>query len=86
MFDLRYKMLKAGYINLHNLTDRDLSVKEETPPKSILSPLFANIFFERLDFWVESNLLVKYNTPRKDEINPAYPKTVYKHLGIMPGM
>lgn len=56
MFDLIHKMLKVGYINLYNLTDSDLSVKEETPQGSILSPLFANIFFERLDHWIELNL------------------------------
>jgi len=53
MIDLIYKMLKVGYINPHDLSDSELEIKKGTPQGSILSPLFANILFDRFDRWVE---------------------------------
>lgn len=81
MIDLIQKVLKVGYINPHNLIDSDLDKKEETPQGSLLSPLFANIFFDRLDHWIEVNLLTRYNIPRENKINPEYTEAVQKHLG-----
>lgn len=81
IIDLIHKMLKIGYINPHDLSDSKLELTEGTPQGSILSPLFANILFNRLDKWVEVNLLTKYNTPRKDIVNPEYSIAVDKHLG-----
>jgi hypothetical protein len=81
MIDLIHKMLKVGYINPHDISDRKLEIEEGTPQGSILSPLFANILFDRLDRWIEINLLTKYNVPRKDSINPEYSVAVDKHLG-----
>ena len=49
MIDLIHKMLKVGYINLHNLSDSKIEMVEGTPQGSILSPLFANILFDRFD-------------------------------------
>jgi Reverse transcriptase (RNA-dependent DNA polymerase) len=46
---LVYKMLRVGYISIHQLEDSKLEQKEGTPQKSILSPLFSNIFFHTLD-------------------------------------
>jgi retron-type reverse transcriptase len=81
MIDLIHKMLKVGYINPHDISDSKLEIEEGTPQDSILSPLFANILFDRLDRWIEINLLTKYNVPRKDSINPEYSVAVDKHLG-----
>jgi hypothetical protein len=79
MIDLIHKMLKVGYINPHDISDSKLKIEEGTPQGSILSPLFANILFDRLDRWIEINLLTKYNVPRKDSINPEYSVAVDKH-------
>jgi hypothetical protein len=81
IIDLIYKMLKVGYVNPHNLSDSSLEMDEGTPQGSVLSPLFANILFDRFDRWVEINLLTEFNVPRKDSINPDYAKAVYKHIG-----
>nr|QYB22879.1 hypothetical protein [Nitzschia ovalis] len=81
IIDLIYKMLKVGYINLHDLSDSKLEMTEGTPQGSILSPLFANILFDRFDRWVEMFLLTKFNVPRKDSVNPKYAEAVTKHLG-----
>ena len=81
MIDLIHKMLKVGYINSHNLSDSKMEMVEGTPQGSTLSPLFANILFDRFDRWVEINLLTKSNIPRKDNINPEYAEAVTKHFG-----
>lgn len=59
MTDLIYKILKVGYINLHDIFDSKLDKRRGTPQESILSPLFVNILFDRFDRWVEMNLLIK---------------------------
>jgi len=81
MIDLIHKMLKVGYINPHDLSDSELEIKEGTPQGSILSPLFANILFDRFDRWVEVHLLTKFNVKRQDSISPEYAEAVNKHLG-----
>jgi group II intron reverse transcriptase/maturase len=81
ILDLIQKMLKVGYINPHDLSDGKFEIEEGTPQGSILSPFFANILFDRFDRWVETNLLIKYNVPRKNSVNPEYTNTVIKHLG-----
>lgn len=81
VIDLIHKMLKVGYINPHNLSDSKLEMAEGISQGSILSPLFANILFNRFDRWVETVLLTKFNVPRKNSINPLYTEAITKHLG-----
>ena len=81
MMDLIHKMLKVGYINPHDISDSKMEMNEGTPQGSIPSPLFANILFDRFDRWVETHLLTKFNTLRKDSINPEHANAVQKHLG-----
>ena len=80
MMDLIHKMLKVGYINPHDISDSKMEMNEGTPQGSIPSPLFANILFDRFDRWVETHLLTKFNTLRKDSINPEHANAVQKHL------
>jgi group II intron reverse transcriptase/maturase len=82
ILNLVQKMLKVRYINPHGLSDSNIEMEEGTPQESIISPFFANVLFDRLDRWVETNLLNKYNVFRKDSINPKYASVVNKHLGI----
>ena len=64
--------LKAGYVNIHNLIDKNIQSFKGTPQGSILSPLLANIYFNILDKWVETQLLPKYNNTRVDKVNEKY--------------
>jgi retron-type reverse transcriptase len=54
--DLLRKLLKAGYVDIHNLSDRTKYDSKDTttnsigvPQGSIISPLLCNIFFHQID-------------------------------------
>ena len=81
VIDLVYKMLKVGYINIHQLTNSPLEQKEDTPQGSILSPLFSNIFFHKLDVWIEKTLIPKYNIVRVDKTSLDYSMAVNSYTG-----
>jgi retron-type reverse transcriptase len=42
--ELIQKLLKVGYVNIHNLTKREEHKTENIVEGSILSPLLANIY------------------------------------------
>lgn len=58
--DLLRKLLKVGYVDIHNLTDRERYKKEGTPQGSIISPLLANIYLNELDAYIEDELVPEY--------------------------
>ena len=71
MQDLIQKLLRAGYVDVYNLSDRtkyNVEAKHCGPSKrahrvpqaSIISPLCANIFLHKLDCFVEDELIPKY--------------------------
>ena len=80
VIDLIYKMLKVGDVNIHQLIDSKFEQDIGTPQGSILSSLFANIFFHRLDTWVNEVLLPEFNVPRVDKIDPKYNMAVNNHV------
>jgi group II intron reverse transcriptase/maturase len=61
-------MLKAGYMEewRYNQT------YSGTPQGGVISPLFANIFLNELDQFVEQELIPQYNKGEKREPNPEY--------------
>ena len=72
--DLMNKLLKAGYVDVYNLSDRTKYNVEGVPQASIISPLCANVFLHKLDCYVEDELLPKYNvfSPMIQEYNQLF--------------
>jgi group II intron reverse transcriptase/maturase len=61
-------LLEAGYLETWKL-NKTLS---GVPQGSILSPVLSNILLNKLDRFVENELLPQYNQGRKRKANPAY--------------
>lgn len=62
------KLLEAGYMEDWKLNGTLSGV----PQGSILSPVLSHILLNKLDRFVESELLPQYNKGRKRKANPAY--------------
>lgn len=63
------------------MTNGKFSQKEVTFQSSILRPFYVNVFFYRLDKWVENYLFPIYNIVREDNLNLEYLKIVDKYIG-----
>jgi len=63
--DLTRKLLKVGYIDIHNLTNRERYKLEGIPQASIISPLMCNIYLHELDEFVEDTLIPKFLVEKK---------------------
>lgn len=71
--ELIKKMLKVGYINLDNINDRLDKASSGIPQGSILSPLLANIYLDKLDKFMEE-LQKEWNKGIRRKSNPNYNK------------
>lgn len=75
VLDLINKMTKVGYINLQNLSDSKLEAKQGTPQGSIISPLFANIYLNMFDKWIDKELIPMFSQAHSGSLNPNYQKS-----------
>jgi len=57
--ELIQKLLKVGYVNIHNLTKREEHKTENIVEGSILSPLLANIYLHELDVFIQDVIIPK---------------------------
>lgn len=66
------RMLKAGYLEDWRLNE----TLSGTPQGGIISPLFANIYLDKLDTFVEETLYPRYNRGTSRRGNPEYKAVV----------
>lgn len=71
IIELIRKLLKVGYVDIHNLTNRERYNQEGTPQGSIISPLLANIYLHELDKFIQEKLIPEYTEGEKRKADKA---------------
>jgi RNA-directed DNA polymerase len=75
--ELIKKLIKAGYVDIFSLNDRTVIPAEGVPQGSILSPLLSNLYLDKLDSYIEKELLLVYNFGEKRAHNEEYIRLKY---------
>lgn len=68
------RMLKAGYLE----DWRWNATLSGAPQGGIASPIMSNIYLDRLDRFVEQQLLPEYNRGKRGRSNPAYQRVQWR--------
>ena len=72
--ELINKLLKVGYVDIHNLSDRSEYNKNGIPQGSLISPILSNIYLHALDEYIVKELIPTYNRKKRRKEIFAYSK------------
>jgi retron-type reverse transcriptase len=72
--ELIRKLLKVGYVDVHNLSDRTKYNTIGTSQGSLISPILCNLYLQELDEYVVNELIPKYNTGKSRGKSVEYSK------------
>lgn len=72
--ELIRKLLKVGYVDIHNLNDRAKYMVEGIPQGSMISPILSNLYLHELDEFFEKELKPAYNKGTERKRDPEYAK------------
>lgn len=72
--ELIRKLLRTGYVDVHNLNDRSNYNVIGTPQGSLISPIMNNILLHELDLFVTEKVIPNNNRGKSRKKNPLYSK------------
>lgn len=72
--ELIRKLLKVGYVDVHNLSDRSEYSTIGTPQGSLISPILCNLYLHSLDEYIVKELLPNNNVGKARRKEPTYSK------------
>jgi len=70
--ELIRKLIKVGYVDIHNLNDRTAYSIEGVPQGSLISPILANIYLHDFDVFVQEKMISKWNRGNERKFLTGY--------------
>lgn len=65
--ELIRKLIKVGYVDIHNLNDRTVYLEKDIPQSSIISPILTNIYLHDFDAFIQEKLMSEWNRGNKQK-------------------